>query len=463
MRGCILVVDDEPLKRITLRIELSEQGLEVYEAADAETARRIFDSHPIDVVVSDVRLPGMNGLDLLTYVKQQRPEVGVILMTAYAAVDTAVLAMKRGAYDYIAKPFTTEALLVKLERLLAAGKSAGASRGVEQFGALVAASQSMKRLFQQARALADSQCTVLLCGESGTGKELLAESIHAHSRRSDQPLVRIDCGGLPSAGFGSGTAAVGSALSDTAGAAAADYLYTRGFGPAQGGTILLDEIDALAPELQAHLLRVMERQAASPAGSAAPAIADVRIICATKRDLPRLVQEDRFRQDLHYRLSTVCLTIPALRERTEDIPVLVQHLLEQQAGLVGKQPVTISPHALDELVRHAWPGNVRELEQVVTRAVVLSGGQEIRPEHILPLGAQTAGAAPATQPLAWVGVEPGGSGNLSLAETVADIERRMILSALQQCENNQVRAAQRLGLPRTTLRDKMAKYHIPGG
>ncbi|MGD8450362.1 MAG: sigma-54 dependent transcriptional regulator [Phycisphaerae bacterium] len=454
MRGCILVVDDEPLKRITLQIELAEQGYEVYEAADAQTARRVFDSKPVDVVVSDVRMPGMSGLDLLTYVKQRRADVGVILMTAYASVDTAVLAIKRGASDYITKPFTTEELLLKLNRLLARGTSEALGDGsVETLGRLVAQSQGMKRLFQQVRAVADSERTILIHGESGTGKELIAEAIHAHSRRASEPFVRFSCAALQpsvleSELFGHEKGAFTGAIRRKAGR----------FELADRGTILLDEVDDIPLELQVKLLRAVEQQEFERVGGETPVHVDVRLICATKRDLLKLVQEGRFREDLYYRLNVISLNIPPLRERPDDVPVLAQHFVTKHALLVGERAVTVSPHALDELMRHRWPGNVRELEHVVERALAFCGGEEIRPEHVLPLGNEASESAEA-----WTGIEATDNGKLSLSDTIADIERRMILMALRQSDGNQVRAAQRLGIPRTTLRDKMAKYRIPGG
>jgi DNA-binding NtrC family response regulator len=464
----ILVVDDEPLKRITLQIELSEHGYEVYEAADAQAARRIFDAREIDVVVTDVRMPGMNGLDLLTYVKQMRPQVEVVLMTAYATVDTAVLAIKRGAYDYITKPFTTQDLLVKLERLLASRGPAdqtpagatGSEAGVETCGRLVARSQVMKRLFEQVRGVAGNDRTILLCGESGTGKELLAEVIHAHSTRAARPFVRFSCAALQpsvleSELFGHEKGAFTGAFRQKAGR----------FELASGGTMLLDEVDDIPTDLQVKLLRVVEQQEFERVGGEEPMRVDVRLICATKCDLLKLVKEGRFREDLYYRLNVINLTIPPLRARPDDIPVLAQHFIAKHASLAGGKRIELSTHALDELMRHGWPGNVRELEHVIERALAFCGGNgtalgecaEIRPEHILPLGA--AGPEVATMPA----LELGECGRLSLNETVADIERRMILLALRQCDNNQARAAQRLGIPRTTLRDKMAKYAIPGG
>jgi DNA-binding NtrC family response regulator len=453
MRGRILVVDDEPLKRITLQIELSELGFEVFEAADALAARRIFDSKPIDVLVSDVRLPGANGLDLLAHVKQARSDVGVILMTAYASVDTAVQAIKGGAYDYITKPFTTQELVPKLERLLAMRCEVPRNEEVEQLSQLIAISQSMKRLFAQVRAVADSDRTILLRGESGTGKELFAEAIHDLSRRADKPLVRFSCAALQpsvleSELFGHEKGAFTGAIRQKPGR----------FELAHTGTILLDEVDDIPLEIQVKLLRVVEQQEFERVGGETPVHVDVRLLCATKCDLLKLVKEGRFREDLYYRLNVISLAIPPLRERPDDIPLLARHFLKKHAALIGDQVATISPAALDQLLRHDWPGNVRELEHVMERALAFCGGSEIRPEHV------TAPAGERVEPAAWAaGLEPTEAWRPGLTDTLSDIERRMILMALRQCDNNQVRAAQRLGIPRTTLRDKMAKYRIPGG
>lgn len=457
MPGKILVVDDEPLKRITLHIELSEAGYEVFEASDAGEARQVVESRPIDVVVSDVRMPGMSGLDLLAHVKRIRPEIDVILMTAYATVDTAVLAIKRGAYDYITKPFTTQQLLDKLQRLEAARSSDGvaigadgARDGVEQFGKLVARSAAMKRVFAQLRNVADSDRTILLCGESGTGKELFAEAIHAHSSRRDGPLVRFSCAALQpnvleSELFGHEKGAFTGAVRQKPGR----------FELADGGTILLDEVDDIPLDLQVKLLRVVEQQAFERVGGEAPIAVDVRLICVTKRDLLALVKEGRFREDLYYRLNVINLAIPPLRQRSEDVPVLARHFVEKHASLVGDQPVAIAAEAMDELLRYPWPGNARELEHVIERALAFCGGKTIRPEHILPLSGESS--EPLSPPL----LELSDRGTVTLNETVADIEKRIILMALKQCNGNQARAAQKLGIPRTTLRDKMAKHSIP--
>ncbi len=442
----ILVVDDEPLKRITLQIELTEAGYEVHDAADAATARRIFDSVPIDVVVSDVRMPGMDGVELLGHIRRSRPETAVILMTAYGSVETAVRAIKCGAQDYITKPFTTQTLLAKLEQMFAERPPGGAAadESVETFGRLAARGSAMKRLFAQARAIADTERPILLYGERGSGKELLAEAIHRASPRRQGPFERCECA-----------------------AASPESLEAELCGPngklatAVGGTLLVCDVDALPAGLQNALLSAMESSGRTDAEAATPDDAytvpptrpAVRIICAARRDLSLLVREGRFREDLYYKLSAIALSIPPLRERPADIPALVRHFMEKHASLAGGKTVAVEPAAMEELTRHSWPGNVRELEHVVERALAFCDGT-IRPEHVLPLASGSEQA-----PDAAIG-ETGDGTPLGLNATVADIERRMILMALRQCEGNQARAAQRLGIPRTTLRDKMARYSI---
>ncbi|MFH1746803.1 MAG: sigma-54 dependent transcriptional regulator [Planctomycetota bacterium] len=452
MRGRILVVDDEPLKRITLQIELSEQGFEVFEAADAEVARQFIDTEPLDAVISDVRMPGTSGIDLLTYIKQKCPETGVILMTAYAAVDTAVLAIKRGAYDYITKPFTTRELLVKLEKLLAGTRPAEQHNETEILGRLVTVSPNMKRLFKQARAVADSDRAILLRGENGTGKGLFAEALHELSGRADKPFVHCSCTAsspsvLEGELFGHVKGAFTGALRRKAGRLEL----------ANQGTLLLEDVAEIPLELQAKLLRIVEQREFERIGGETPVHVDVWLICATRCDLPQLVQEERFREDLYSHLNAIMLNIPPLRERPNDIPVLCNYFLEKHIHLAGGRQVTITANAMDELMRYSWPGNVRELEHVMERALALCGGHEIRPAHVLPLGANSVEEATLG------GLESLGEAKTGLSETLADIERRMILMALRQCEHNQVRTAQHLGIPRTTLRDKMAKYQIPGG
>lgn len=446
MPARILVVDDEPLKRITLKIELGEHGYDVYEAADGEAARHIIDARPLDLVVSDVRMPGIGGLELLTYVKQVQPQVAVILMTAYATIDAAVLAMKRGACDYITKPFTTPDLLVKLEQLLATRGAPTSGEEIARLGGIAARSPAMKALLAQARQVAQSDRTVLLCGEGGTGKRLLAQAIHQCSPRRERPLIEADCDAIPMESLGAelfGTAVEGGA----------------GQGPgrfalAEGGTLLLHAIENVPVELQPALLAAAAPHGAD-GGAGSERTVKARVICTTKCDLSIMVQAGRFSEELHYRLAAGALAIPPLRERLEDVPVLVQHFVQRQAARLSGRPVRVAPATLEELRRYTWPGNVRELEQVMERALAFCGGDEVRPEHVLPLG--TRATEVAAVPLLELG-----AGGQNLSETMSEIERRLILSALHETRNNQARAAQRLGIPRTTLRDKMAKHAITG-
>jgi len=453
-KGTILVVDDEPLKRITLQIELSEAGYTVYDAAEPRAALRLLDSKCVDVVVTDLKMPGMDGLTFLEHVNARRPDVHVIMMTAYGTVETAVAAMKRGACDYITKPFTTQELLGRIEPVLvcrAGGDSAGDTSvwcdAVEQLGRLIGSSHSMKNLFEHIRMVADSERTILVQGESGTGKELVAEAIHEHSRRCNKPLIKFSFAALQptvleSELFGHEKGAFTGAIRQKAGR----------FELAHGGTLLLDEVDDIPPELQVKLLRVIEHQEFERVGGEQPVQADVRLVCTTKKDLHQLVLEGRFRQDLYYRLHVIHLMIAPLRDRIEDIPVLANHFVGKHASVVrsGRVPV-ISPHVLELLMRHTWPGNVRELEHVIERALAFCDGDQLGPEHVPPLGEPEV-----------VGRQMAAFHEIPkpLTDVVADVESKLIASAMRQADGNQAQAAQILGIPRTTLRDKIAKYAI---
>lgn len=457
--GSILVLDDEPLKRITLQIELTEAGYQVFETADAKIALHILDTHPIDVVVTDLKMPGMDGLTFLDHAKRRRPDVHVILMTAFGTVDTAVAAMKRGAYDFLSKPFTTDVLLSKIDHLLAYRRSVAEPTGAaspdgvdapERLGRLIGHSHAMRNLLQQIRTVADSEHAILLSGESGTGKELVAEAIHELSARGSKSLIKFRCAGL-SAGslenelFGSAAGSFGSTDGDRPGC----------FGSADGGTLVLHEVDEIPMELQIKLLRAIEGRSFERVGGTETIKADVRLVCATRNDLGALVKLGRFREDLYYCLNVVNLSVPPLRDRREDVPALAAFFIGKHARVgQGRHQPTISPHALDLLVNHSWPGNVRELEHVIERAMAFCDGERILPEHIPPLTDESDGGEHVI-PFAELGV--------GLTETVAHIERRMIESALIQSDYNQAKAAQILGIPRTTLRDKITKYGLAAG
>lgn len=441
----ILIVDDEPLKRVTLQIELSELGYEVSEAPDAHSAGRLLDGHAYDLVVTDVRMPGMSGLDLLAQVKRLRQHTEVILMTAYAEVDDAVQAIKRGAYDYITKPFTTRALVDKIERLFAGRAPVAAEIETERFGGLLARSQSMRKLFGLARAFAEQDRAVLIAGETGVGKDALAGALHAAGRRSTTPLNLYQCSSVEPTRieielFGACDGTRHRAIPGR-------------FEQFAGGGFVLDEIELLPPAAQTRLLRLIERQEIDGGDAGGPTRIDLRLFCLTRREPAQLAREPGFREDLFFRLNAAALVLPPLRERPDDIPLLARHFAEKHGG-PGNAPRAIAPATMDLLMRHRWPGNVRELENVVERALALSEGGEIRPEHIVLFSAETGD-------MAHPGLEMSASG-AGLTETMADIERRLILLALRQCEGNQAKAAHKLGVPRTTLRDKMAKYNLTG-
>ncbi len=431
-KGVLLVVDDEPLKRITLQIELSQAGYTVLDAADAAAAIKVLSSRPVDVLITDLRMPQMDGLQLLEQVKARWPQTHVVLMTAYGSVDSAVAAIKRGAYDYLTKPFKTEMLLEKLERLRSArGWVTDKDRPVplpERLGSLTGVSLATRRLFQQIRAIADSDRPLLIEGESGTGKSLVARAVHELSRRSDRPFVTCDCA--------------------TCSSETGDADLAAPFEHAAGGTLYMAGVDSLPRAAQVRLLHILESRTLDKAGNAQPV--EVRLVCSTTRELRTLVDAGDFRQDLYYRLSAASLSVPPLRDRREDIPLLARQVLERVAAARGDgkpRPTRISPHAIEVLLGYHWPGNVRELEHVIERAATLTGGEEIELKDILlPQQAQTARVPVPSERL------PG------LTETIAGIERSLIDSALRRAAGNQARAAQFLGIPRTTLRDKMAKY-----
>ncbi|MBI4579432.1 MAG: sigma-54-dependent Fis family transcriptional regulator [Planctomycetes bacterium] len=450
-KGALLIVDDEPLKRVTLQIELTEAGYTVAQASDAASALEYLRTKPVDVVVSDVRMPGMDGLQLLRQIKAASPRTQVIMMTAFGTIDLAIEAMKRGAYDFLTKPFGTEVLLEKLERLRDSSDwhaGPAADSAPVRLGPLVGRSHAARQLFDQIRAVADNERPLLIHGESGAGAELVAEAIHQMSRRSPQPFLRVNCAafspqmlegdlfGLPPAQPGSSSAGRIEAASR--------------------GTLFMDEIDTLPLELQVKLLQVLERRELDRPGGAGTEPADVRILCATHKDLRQLVDGGRFRQDLYYRVAAVTLPLPPLRDRREDIPLLAEEFLRRQTsnGSSGRSkaaPTRISPHAIEALLSYHWPGNILELEHTIERAITLASGDVIEMKDILL--PKSCGQAPAE---VWPEM------TASLTETIAGVERKLIDAALRRATGNQAKAAQFLGIPRTTLRDKMAKYGMVG-
>ena len=449
----ILVVDDEAVVRESLREWFAEDGYPVDIAEDAREALKKIQEASWDILLVDIKMPGMDGLELQRKVKQIAPDAVVIIITAYASVDTAVQALKEGAYDYITKPFDPD----DLERLI--NKAAERQQLVreneqlrgrieaivhEDMPEIIEESAEVQRVKEMIRTVAETDATVLITGESGTGKELVAKAIHRAGARLHMPLVPVHCAGLPeglieSELFGHEKGAF----------TGAEYRRKGRFELADGGTIFFDEIGDISLKTQIDLLRVLEEKAFTRIGGNNPIHADFRVITATNQDLPRAVQQGRFRQDLYYRINVFTIDLPPLRERRSDIPILAQYFLQKSAREMGRRTNRVSQKAMQCLMAHTWPGNVRELENAIERAVVVQKGEEILPGD-LPL---LEGTEPPSRPDAEA---PSRSEALSLAEQ----EKHHIQGVLDRMEGNVSRAAKALEIDRVTLYNKIRKYGL---
>jgi DNA-binding NtrC family response regulator len=439
----ILVVDDEEIVRESLSGWLEKDGYSVAAAADGPSALAALEAEPFAVVLLDLKMPGMDGLEVLEHAQATRPGAVVVLMTAYATVDTAVRAIKAGAYDYLVKPFDPEELSLLIAKIVRQQEVLRentllrrALRKDHQFRDLVSKSPAMKKVFDVARTAARSPSTVLVLGESGTGKELLARAIHAESARAGQPFIAVSCAALPE------TLLESELFGYERGAFTGAQARHRGkFELAHRGTLFLDEIGDVSPKLQADLLRVLESRRFYRLGGTEPLQVDVRIVAATNRDLPALVRAGTFRDDLYYRLNVIALTIPPLRQRREDIPLLVDHFLETLQAETGRSREGLTAEAMDVVMAHDWPGNVRELKNVLERALVVSAGPLIE--------AADLGLAPGMvlhAPFAGASLEA--------------VEKAHVASVLESCRGNVSQAARVLGIDRVTLYHKIKKYGL---
>ena len=438
----ILVVEDDAGHRDMLLTLLADWGYRLEGAPDGESAVALCRAQSFDLVLMDIRMPGMSGLEALREIKLRRPDLPVLIMTAYSEVKTAVEAIKSGAYDYLTKPLDFDELRQVLERIL--GRAAaqrgsktmrGAPAAFRDAGGIAGRSPAMEQVLRTLAALAPSDATVLITGESGTGKELVARAIHNDSPRCGAPFVAVNCaalaeGLLESELFGHERGAF----------TGADARRKGRFQSADTGTIFLDEIGEISAAMQTRLLRVLQEREIQPVGSDRTLRVDVRVLGATCRDLARDVDQGRFRRDLFYRLNVVTLHLPPLRERPEDIPLLAAHFLQKFAEKNRKQVKNFSPAALSRLCAHAWPGNVRELENAVERAVVLLTGDCVEEGDLPPVLA----SGPA---------EPASSGT-----ALEDVERRAVMAALEAAKGNKSEAARQLGITRKTLHAKLHKY-----
>jgi two-component system response regulator PilR (NtrC family) len=452
----VLVVDDEPGLRDMLAILFRREGLDVTLAPGFAAAREavVHAPQPYAVVLTDLLMPDGNGMDLLTLVKQRTARTEVIVMTAHGDVETAIEAMKRGAYDFIAKPFATNELRALMHKALEKRAIVSENerlraqlvRGRE--ATLLGSSEAMRRILDLVQRIAPSRTTVLITGESGTGKERIARAIHDSSDRRDRPFLVINCGAIPEAlmeseFFGHERGAFTGATSHRLGM----------FREAEGGTVMLDEIADLPPALQVKLLRVLQERKVRSVGAGAEVAVDVRVLAATNRNVEDDVRAGRFRQDLYYRLNVIRLEVPPLRDRRADIRVLSEHFLARCAAEQNKDLRTLSPDALRALEAYAFPGNVRELENVVERAVALASGQTI---GLGDLPRELSGAAAGPTP-ALIGLPEEGC---NLDEVLGEVERRLMLQAMERSGGVRTQAAKLLGVSLRSLRYRFQKHAL---
>jgi two-component system response regulator HydG len=445
MKRRILVVDDDHAHMTMLVAMLGSWGYEVDTADDGGMAVSKVRERAYDVVLTDVRMAEVDGIEALRRIKSYNPYLPVLIMTAYSSVDVAVQALKAGALDYLHKPLDFEELRQGLGRALAqsgAGRVAASQDHESELASeMIGESVLMRELAAMIRAVAPSEASVLILGESGTGKELVAKALHQGSLRRKKPLVTVNCAALAenlleSELFGHEKGAYTGAQRQRDGR----------FVQADGGTLFLDEIGEMAPALQAKLLRALQQGEVQRLGSDRPVRVDVRVIAATNRDLEAEVRDGGFREDLYYRLNVIALRVPALRERPEDIPLLARHFLGLFAQRNRKSFRGFSPRVMDLMLHYEWPGNVRELENVVERAVILSPG-ELVTEADLPANLRGAEKGPDAQPA---------------GPSLEDAEREAIARTLEQVGNNKSEAARILGVTRVTLRNKMKKFGLEG-
>jgi two-component system response regulator AtoC len=449
----VLVVDDEPKMQRVLEIMLHKMGHEVLLAGDGQAALALAQREAVDLVMTDLRMPGMDGIALLTALRAHGVNVPVILLTAYGTVESAVAAMKQGAYDYILRPFDVEAVEVVVTRALAQERVQRENQFLREevekgWGEFIGRSAAMQQQYELIRQVAGSTTSVLITGETGTGKELAARAIHRASPRREALFVPINCAAIPAELLES------ELFGHTKGAfTGADKERMGKFEMADGGTVFLDEVTEMPVPLQAKLLRVLQENQIERLGSNRRAAIDIRVIAATNQDVRRALRQGTLREDLFYRLNVFTITMPPLRDRLEDIPLLADHFIEKHGPRLGRGHPILSAEALLRLQSYAWPGNVRELENVIERALVLSRGEQIEVQH-LPREIVTAteiAALPEATPL---------SSSLSLIPAVERLERAFVIQALRQAADNKAKAARLLEISERAIWYKIKKYGL---
>jgi two-component system response regulator HydG len=443
----ILVVDDDTAHRMMLHAVLSDEGYSVTEADDGTTAVKAVQQEFYDLILMDVRMTEMDGVEALEEIKKISPGIPVLMMTAYPSVPPAVKAMKLGALDYLTKPLDTDELRLRIAKLLGQHTLKAEQQQVKirlsNTSGLIGSSEKMQQLFETLALVAPTDTTVLILGESGTGKELVADAIHVNSSRADNPLVKVNCAALPE------TLLESELFGHEKGAFTGAIARRKGrFEIADGGTIFLDEIGELPVSVQVKLLRVLQEQQFEPVGSSKTTTVDVRVIAATNRNLEEEMAQGRFREDLFYRLNVFPIHVPPLRERKEDIQPLAEFFLTKYREKHKRQMKGFTPRSLDLFMRYDWKGNIRELENTVERSVILCQEEYITPYHLpTPLQALASELEVDTP-------------DLEAGITIKEMEKQLILSTLKQYDGNRTKTAEALGISRRSLQMKLKEYRI---
>ena len=449
-RTVLLVDDDESFRRV-MQYQLQEDGYRVVLAENLSSAMQQFKTERVDIVMTDVKMPGGDGLELLTRLKAMQPDLPVVMLTAHGTIGSAVDAIKSGAFDYLTKPFSREQLRIALSKTLDVAALRRENRHLRQvvaerfsFANMIAGSRAMHTVIEIASRAAQTDATVLLEGESGTGKELLAKAIHVHSDRKDHPLIVVNCAAIPenlleSELFGHRRGSFTGALTDKQGK----------FEAADGGTVFLDEIGDLPLTMQTKILRVLQDHEVDKVGALRPTKVDIRVVAATNRPLEKMVADGHFREDLYYRLAVVGIRVPPLRERTDDIPLLVEHFLAKHGAHRSRPQIPVDPEVYSVFNLYGWPGNVRELENVLQRAIVLDR------DHVIGLDDLHERLRIPEPRLARLRMELPDNG-LSLEE----VERELLVAALVKHGWNQTKAATYLSISRSALIYRMQKFGL---
>lgn len=452
----ILIVEDKLSLQGLIEEVLKKKGYEVKKASDGEIALKLIERENFDLIIADYKLPKKDGIKILEKVKEDQPDIPVIIITAYGTIELAVEAMKKGAEDFILKPIDPEHLILVVEKAISRQKVLkenlllkGESKIFFPCPEIIGKSPVMQKVYEDAKKVAQTDATVLLLGESGTGKELFARAIHSLSKRSNGPFLAINCAAIPETLienelFGHEKGSFTGAISRQLGK----------FELANGGTIFLDEIGELPKEMQVKVLRVLQEKSFERIGGSTTIKVDVRILCASNKDLKKEVEEGRFREDLYYRINIFPIYLPPLRERLSDIPDLVEHFLLKYSNEFGKKKIKIHPEAMKKLTTYSWPGNIRELENTIERAIILSKGDTIMPEDIYLGDLKAYKISPLDL------LELPESLNEAVNKVVEEVEVYKIIKALQETSGKIEEASKILKISTKTLREKMKKYNI---